>query len=74
MRGAETVAKASQDIIQSDQRTWIKIYYDYAADRVMTEDDYRSLHDKSSAYAVTELIRPNTEAEIADAVRKWNYL
>lgn len=74
MRGTETVAKASQSIIQSDRRTWVSIYYDYATDTVMTEAGYENLSDKSRAYNVTQLIRPNTAAEIEDAVKKWNYL
>lgn len=70
--GAEKVAKESQGIVQSNYRTWINIYYDYNTDTVMTERDYEeNLEDKSRAYGVTQLIRPNTEEEITKAVKRW---
>ena len=70
--GAERVAKESQNIVQSNYRTWINIYYDYNTDTVMTERDYEeNLEDKSRAYGVTQLIRPNTAEEIIKAVKRW---
>lgn len=70
--GAEKVAKESQSIVQSNYRTWINIYYDYNTDTVMTERDYEeNLEDKSRAYGVTQLIRPNTAEEIIKAVKRW---
>ena len=72
--GAERVAKASQGIVQSNWKTWISIYYDYNTDTVMTEADYEeNLEDKSRAYGVTQLIRPNTAEEVIKAVKRWRH-
>lgn len=71
IRGADHVAKASQKIIPNKYTTWIDIYYDYSTGTVMTQTDYDKLADKSHAYGVTQLIRPNTADEIKDTVRRW---
>ena len=71
--GAERVAEQSKKIIQTNYRTWVDIYYDYNTDTVMTEADYELLEDKSRAYGVTQLIRPNTAEEVIKAVKRWRH-
>lgn len=71
INGTQKVAKASQNIVQSRFATWMDIYFDYATNTVLTQGDYDRLADKSHAYGVTQLIRPNTAAEVEAAVRRW---
>lgn len=71
INGADKVAKTSQRIKQGDWGSWETIYYDMNTNTVMMFPDYMRLADKSRAYKVCKLIRPNTEEEVVEAVRQW---
>lgn len=62
--GLKEVAQASQRIEQTNPRTWMPIYFNMWEYEV-TPDPTRGSH------LVTKLIRPNTEEEIEEAVRRW---
>lgn len=62
--GLKEVAQASQRIEQTNPRTWMPIYFNMWEYEV-TPDPIRGGH------LVTKLIRPNTEEEIEEAVRRW---
>lgn len=77
MKGLKKVADASKSIVQG--RDFMPLYYSIRDDKVMTLT-YKSNHesqtmeledDISSAYYVTDLIRPCTEDEIRAAVKRW---
>lgn len=67
MKGLKQIAKKSQKIKQSDRSTWIKIYYDFSTQTVSTRQTEDNLY-------VTQLINPNTEADILEAIERWKRL
>lgn len=67
MKGLKAVAKKSQNIKQTDRSTWIKIYYDFASQTVSTKQTDNNCY-------VTQLINPNTEADIIEAIERWKRL
>ena len=69
--GAEKVAKAPQKIRQGDWGSWENIYFDLNTKTVMMAYDKIRLKDDSNVFKVCQLIRPNTEQEITDAVMAW---
>ena len=67
MKGLKTIAKKSQNIVNYDRATWIKIYYDFATDTVTTKQT-------NDNFFVTQLINPNSEADIKEVVERWKRL
>ena len=67
MKGLKTIAKKSQNIIQHDRSTWIKLYYDFSTDSV-------SMKATKDNCLVTQLINPNTEEDIKEAIERWKRL
>ena len=63
MNGVDVVAKESQKIVQRDISSWITLYYDMQTDTVYTTKDKGRIF-------ITRLIRPNTEEDIVNAVRR----
>jgi hypothetical protein len=67
MKGLKTIARKSQNINQRDRSTWIKLYYDFSTDTV-------SMKATKNNCMVTQLINPNTEEDIKEAVERWKRL
>lgn len=67
MKGLKTIVKKSQNIINQDRTTWIKLYYDFSTDTVSTKQT------KDNFY-ITQLINPNTEDDIVEVVERWKRL
>ena len=67
MKGLKAIAKKSQNIKQTDRTTWIKIYFDFATQTVSTKQT------ESNCY-VTQLINPNSEEDIQEAIERWKRL
>ena len=59
-----SISKESQKITCKDRSTWIPIYYSIKEDQLFTADG-------PGRYFVCNLINPNTEKDIADAVDAW---
>ena len=67
MKGLKTIAKKSQSIQQTDRSNWIKIYYDFDTNTVSTRQTDNNCY-------VTQLINPNTEDDIKEAIERWKRL
>ena len=67
MKGIKEVVKKSQSINQADHSTWIKLYYDFSSNTV-------SMKETKGNCFVTNLINPNTEADIIEAIERWKRL
>lgn len=67
MKGTKAVSKASQDIDFKDRTTWIKLYYSITKDTVYRQEG-------EGRYFVCNLINPNTETDIVEAVEMWKRL
>jgi len=67
MKGLKSIARKSQSIKQQDRSTWIKIYYDFSTDTVSTKATANNC-------LVTQLINPNSEDDIKEAIERWKRL
>jgi hypothetical protein len=67
MKGLKTVVEKSQNIKQTDRSTWLKLYYDFKTKAVSTR------HTTNNCF-ITQLINPNTEADIIEAIERWKRL
>ena len=67
MKGLKTIAKKSQNIVNRDRSTWIKLYYDFSTDTVTTKET-------SDNFFVTQLINPNSEEDIVEVIERWKRL
>ena len=64
MKNIKAVVKKSQNIIQTDRSTWVRLYYSPTKDTVYTSEGEGRFH-------VTNLINPNTEEDIKEVVERW---
>ena len=67
MKNLKRISKASQSITTGDRATWISLYYSIADDAVYPCEG-------EGRYFVSNLINPNTEADIVEAVEAWKRL
>jgi len=68
------MAEASKAINQRNMNTWVGVWYDYKTHSLYTTAERNLLEDKNHAYAIGQMIRPNTEAEVRSMVRRWMYM
>ena len=61
MKSLKKIAELSKSIKCKDRATWIQLYYSVEEDAVYTEDN-------PGRYFMTNLINPNTENDIVEAV------
>lgn len=64
IKGLSDVARMSQKIEQTNKGTWLPIYFNFWEYEVTP-------FPERGGHLVTELIRPCTEEEIEEAVRRW---
>ena len=62
MQGLDELAIATQNIEVNNKATWIPLYYSIREDKVYSEEG-------SGRFFITYLITPQTESDIAEAVR-----
>lgn len=70
IEGLAEVAKASKKIKQRNTATWLNVYYEVKANKVMTEAEYNDRGDKNGCYFLTSLIRECSEKEIENTVNR----
>ena len=61
MKGLKAIAKATQKINFKDRSTWIPLYYSIREDKAYTTDG-------DGRYFMTNLINPQTEEDIREAI------
>lgn len=71
IKGVDKIAKASQSIVQKDMGTWLGVWYDFKTHTLYTTEEQSKLDDKSHAYVIGKMIRPNTEAEVMQMMKRW---
>jgi len=67
MKNTYKVAVLSKNINNGDRSTWLPLYYSFKENAVYTSDGKGRMF-------VTNLINPNTETDIEEAVERWKRL
>ena len=70
----EEMVEASKAIDPRDMSTWVGVWYDFKTNNLLTTSEKAERGDATHAYVVGQMIRPNTEAEVRDMVRRWMYM
>lgn len=68
------MVEASKAIVQTNMNTWVGVWYDYKTHSLYTTAEKCKLEDSAHAYAVGQMIRPNTEKEVREMVSRWAHL
>lgn len=65
------IAEASKTIVQRDMCTWVEVWYDCKTHSLYTAQELKRKKKSPSVYMVGQMIRPNTEADVEQMVRRW---